>query len=91
MTPEHTDQEPDEGTVQSATLASARLWVALALTAPGALTVATAGLLDDERAATELRTAADWLLASASQSPQAQLTPRLLRLLSLATTLDEVN
>ncbi len=92
MTGAYLEQEPDEGTLQSALLATARLWLgAVLLTVPDALDCVQGTLLDDARASRELTSAGEWLLQSAARLPPAMSTVRVLQLLSASVTLDAVH
>jgi hypothetical protein len=91
MHPYTNEPEPDRDTLQSALLASARLWLGAALLNSDACECVASVLLDDAAAAIELHSAGDWLLASASRLPSAMTTVRLLRLLSTSQTLDDVH
>lgn len=91
MNPNVDEAEPDAGSVHAAVLSGARLWTAFALAAPGALAFATASLLDDAQAARELRDCSHWLHDSANTLPASEVIPRLLRLLSLSSSLDALH
>lgn len=92
MTHQHTDEaEPERDTLQSAMIATARLWLGAALLNEDALDCVRNTLLDDARAAAQLESAGAWLLASASRLPAAMLTTKLLQLLSTSASLDVVN
>jgi hypothetical protein len=79
---------PDAGSLESALLSTAHLWLGLVLLAvPDALSCVCNTLLDDERAAQELSSCGGLLLESASRLPPAMSTTRLLQLLSTSPSL----